>query len=250
MSTPLFLKIPDSGWIDIIDGNTLWGSRHISVDQTSKFLKNDPRTHIIWLKHHGDPQLDPVKKIYDGTVLECIPKKWIKLINQKRIHIIIDTMEESWGPVYDNAVNYTECMDIHSALEKNANKLGIDPGQVTWLTGDINAEQNCGNSKVNVKSVCYFLWSYPGIVTASTLDQNYFAEFTGQISSCFVSPNRFPKEHRAYVMAYLQDVAALRFSLPKELYGATVFDALYRLKERQIEYPEYFDKKKILTGMN
>ena len=250
MSTPLFLKIPDSGWLDIIDGNTLWGSRHISVDQTDKFLKNDPRTHIIWLKHYGDPRLDPVKKIYDGSVLDCIPKKWIKLINQKRIHIIIDTMEEGWGPVYPDAVNYTECLDIHLLLEKNAHALGIDPTQVTWLTGDMNAQAHCIESKINVKSVCYFIWSYPNIITNTTYGKEYFENFQTQITSCFVSPNRFPKEHRAYVVANLQNVAGFRFSLPKELYGSTVLDATRRLQERQADYADHFDTKKIISWEN
>ena len=249
------LKIPNTEWYDVNIGGYLYGTS-IPVNTVTCVSDSDLSTSIIWLKHHGDCRDLPVSTIYDGTVLNCIPVDWIPLINQKRIHIIIDTMEESWGPVYDNTINHVESIDLHKQLESNANKLNIDCDQITWLTGDMNAEEYCKASKINVKSFCMFLWSFVSIIRSNIKYRDNITH--NNIDNFIICPNRFPKAHRGYTVSRLKKMQEqnneyafkhIRYSFPKEIEGlsaSTIIDAYNKLKSRKEQWPKYFDRNNTL----
>lgn len=239
-------------WQNVNYNGKLYGT-NIDIETNEIFDTNDTRTHIIWIKHHGDSRSYPTSSIYDGTVLDSIPKHWIPEINKKRIHIVIDTMEESWGPIYKNTINHVDSCDVHKILEKNANRLCILPTQITWLTGDMNAEDYCLGSKINVKSVCMFLWYFANIIRLSNIDLDYFKNSHNNLTHFLISPNRFPKAHRAYTVAKLYEYSQLdeyafhriRYSFPKDMRGLpnnTIFDAYNKLKYRKDTYPDFFDR--------
>ena len=244
------LKIPNTEWYDVNTGDHLYGTS-ISVNTVSCVSDSDPSTKIIWLKHHGDCRSLPVSTIYNGTVLNCIPTEWIPLINQKRIHIVIDTMEESWGPVYKDTINHVESIDLHTMLETNASELNIDCAQITWLTGDMNAETYCKDSKINVKSFCMFLWSFANIIGTRN---DVIVNSPSNIDNFIICPNRFPKAHRGYTVSRLKKMQEqnteyafkhIRYSFPKEiddLPASTIIDAYNKLKYRKEQWPEYFDR--------
>lgn len=241
------LRIPNTEWYDVNINGNFYGTS-IPVETVSNL--ND--TSIIWFKHHGDSRSFPVSTIYDGTVLNCIPVEWIPLINQKQIHIIIDTMEESWGPVYNDTINQVESINLHEQLESNANKLGINCNQITWLTGDINAEKYCKDSRINVKSFCMFLWSFANIVNNDSKYKNNTKQ--EDIDNFIICPNRFPKAHRGYTVSRLKKMQEqnneyafkrIRYSFPKEikdLPASTIIDAYNKLKDRKQKWPKYFDR--------
>ena len=244
------LKIPNTEWYDVNTGDHLYGTS-ISVNTVSCVSDSDPSTKIIWLKHHGDCRSLPVSTIYNGTVLNCIPTEWIPLINQKRIHIVIDTMEESWGPVYKDTINHVESIDLHTMLETNASELNIDCAQITWLTGDMNAETYCKDSKINVKSFCMFLWSFANIIGTRN---DVIVNSPSNIDNFIICPNRFPKAHRGYTVSRLKKMQEqnteyafkhIRYSFPKEiddLPASTIIDAYNKLKYRKEQWPDYFDR--------
>jgi|13_taG_2_1085334.scaffolds.fasta_scaffold00511_4 hypothetical protein len=244
------LKIPNTEWCEVNINGHLYGTS-IPVNTVTCVSDSDLSTNIIWLKHKGDCRLHPVSTIYNGTVLNGIPTEWIPLINQKRIHIVIDTMEESWGPVYKNTINHVESIDLHTMLETNANELGIDCSQITWLTGDMNAEEYCKDSNVNVKSVCMFLWSFANII--GTID-DVDTKAPSNIDNFIICPNRFPKAHRGYTVSRLKKMQEqnnehafnqIRYSFPKEIDGlsaSTIIDAYNKLTYRKEQWPDYFDR--------
>jgi hypothetical protein len=248
------LKIPNTEWFDINFNNSFYGTE-IKIHSEYHFDETDTRTHIIWFKHHGAQHLSPVSTIYDATALDSIPSDWIPFINQKRIHIIIDTMEESWGPVYEDTINHTESSNIHLLFRDASIRLGIDPGQITWLTGDMNAESYCKDSDVNVKSVCMFLWSFVNIIKYGEKNRSHFVNKHDSIDTFLICPNRFPKAHRGYTVARLKKLQEqdnkntafdrIRFSFPKEIDGlpySTIKDAYDKLKSRKHNYPNHFDR--------
>jgi len=248
------LRISNTDWFDVALGGVLYGTR-MSVNTSTQFDITNHDTQIIWLKHHGDCLRKPVSTIYDGTVLDCIPVDWVPLINQKRIHIVIDTMEESWGPVYDNTINHVESANLHLSLASNARRRGIDCKQITWLTGDMNAEEYCNHSEINVKSFCMFMWSFVNIVSTSINNAVHFARNHNTAPSNFlICPNRFPKAHRGYTVSRLKKMqeqnsadafSNICFSFPKEISGlpaSTIIDAFGKLKSRKDNWPDYFDR--------
>ncbi|MBF83821.1 MAG: hypothetical protein CL489_05020 [Acidobacteria bacterium] len=199
---------------------------------------------FIWFKHIGDPADHPTNKIYNGTVLDMIPEKWIPSINAGNVTVIVDTAEESWGPIYKDTINHVDSENIHYLLEKNAIRLGIIPKRILWLTGDMNAQEYCKDaSHVCVKSVCQFLFSFSNLV-----NKNDYEQVTHKPNKFLICPNRFPKAHRGYTVAKLSDIesptAPMRISFPKSMEywpDNTIIDSYYKLYDRYKKWPGYFD---------
>lgn len=237
MNNVLLLNVPD------------WPHVSTQLEYTDVFAPSDDCTYIVWLKHIGDPLAYPNHMIYDGTVLNTIPNDWVQYINAGKIHIVVDTAEESWGPIYDNTINHVDSADIHQLLKDGATRHGIDPTKVTWLTGDMNAEVYCSQSAVNVKSVCQFLFSFPALI--KKLD---YSSTGHTIDNFLICPNRFPKAHRGYTVTKLTEIeessgVPMRISFPKDIEfvpSNTIIDAFYKLHHRKAQYPDYFDTKELI----
>jgi hypothetical protein len=233
-------------------------ARDLRVIQRHEPDPNDSRIQFLWLKHDGDYRYPPDSELYDGTVLYRIPKDWYDMINSGHIQIVIDTSEESWGPEYKDHLCYTESANLHHRLEFVANELGINPNSITWLTGDMNAEEYCKASKVNVKSLCQFFFSFPNIVHFANLHTHKFFHTGEHVENFMIFPNRFPKAHRAYVLQRLEQVMEVtkgqhpnafthfKSSFPKQLHGATIIDAFCELRYRKNNFPEHFDKNNLI----
>ncbi len=249
MNNIVVLTVPN--WIqpefDISKHQILKDSKFEYVD-TYDLNREDP--HFIWLKHIGDPLVHPNNTIYDGTVLDMIPTEWITSINAGKITVIIDTSEESWGPVYPDSITHVDSANVHLILEQNALQVGIDPNRIIWLTGDLNAQSYCNQSdcRVYVKSICQFLFSFPHLV-----NKEDYETVTHTPDKFLICPNRFPKAHRGYTVAklleYENESAPMRISFPKDLPSYphnTIIDCYYKLQDRKIKFPEFFDPDNLI----
>jgi len=253
------LQIPNSDWFPVVFKN-YFHTTGINVEAVNEFI-DDGTVYLLWFKHHGDPTKYPVKHIYDGTVLDTIPKEWHQAINDKKIRIVIDTMEESWGPYYYQSVNQVESKNLHLLLEYSAERIGINPEQIVWITGDMNAEQYCSGSSVKVKSICMFLWSYVNLIKHAGYQLDDFIYDYDLITNFVISPNRMPKVHRAYSVYRLHKMQQeknvypfnhIKYSFPKEL--ETIPDnkisSTYRkLLKRKENWQKYFDRNNNLPWM-
>jgi len=245
----LFLKPPGKGWENksAIDGPSMFDFRTLVFEEIDEPKVPDPRTNILYYYHSGDPLTHPMSQLYDGTVLENIPSNWYDLINNKKIHVIISTMQESWGPVYPKSINHEESIDLDLVLENKAKQLGLDPSSITWLTGDLSAEKFYNNRcKVNIKSRCNFFNQLTCIVKDFPGGIEFFNSPVCDIEDFMICLNRMPKAHRGYTVARLYDIMGKDFykintSFPKELNGNTIIDAYVQLKIKKQLYNEYFD---------
>jgi len=241
-----FLTIPN--WInekyDISKHQFLGKSDVAYVDD---YDANRIGKHFIWFKHIGDPNANPNYKIYDGTVLDMIPDKWIPLINEGLVTVVVDTAEESWGPVYPNVITHVDSADVHILLEDNALRIGIDPAQVIWLTGDMNAQEYCKYTQcdVTVKSICQFLFSFPHLVEKKDFQYPKY-----EPDKFLICPNRFPKAHRGYTVSKLLEInEPMRISFPSEIENvpaSTIVDCHFKLLDRKRSYTNLFDTKNLI----
>ena len=249
MNNIVVLTVPN--WIqpefDISKHQFMKNSKFEYVD-TYDLNREDP--HFIWLKHIGDPLGHPNNTIYDGTVLDMIPTEWITSINAGKITVIIDTAEESWGPVYPDSITHVDSANVHLILEQNALRVGIDPNRIIWLTGVLNAQSYCNQSdcRVYVKSICQFLFSFVNIIKKED-----YETVTHTPDKFLICPNRFPKAHRGYavtkLLEYENESAPMRISFPKDLPAYphnTIIDCYYKLQDRKSKFPEFFDPDNLI----
>jgi len=233
------------GWVtDEFDISKYGLFKDKRVSYATDYIPDEDTKFFIWLKHIGDPVKHPNNKIYNGTVLDMIPYDWIEPINSGKITVVIDTAEESWGPVYHDAISHVDSCDVHKLAEKNALAVGINPERVIWLTGDMNAEEYCkGKSTVTVKSVCQFFWTFTNML--NILD---YTNVEYPVDVFLICPNRFPKAHRGYTLSKLVDIerddAPMRISFPESMNfipASTIVDSYYKLVVRRDQWPGQFD---------
>jgi len=251
------LKPPIDDWPQIVFNNVLHSFRFITnAVSISTPIKNSQSTQILWFHNTGDYRSHPFCNMYDGTVLDSIPSDWYEDINEGRIHIIINTSEESWGPVYEGKINHVESVDVHLNLANAANRLGLNPKCITWITGDLNAEAHCVDSEINVKSVCWFKHSFVRMIADET--DSHITKFKNKNknpSNWMIFLNRWPKVHRSYVSARFWQLGKdeqywkindMLWSLPKDLHGKNVCNAYCDLKYKKDTYDDTFDKKNLI----
>jgi hypothetical protein len=248
---------PGEGWADLFKEGNITDTIFISDINYVTEPDNQKYNQILYFANKGDYQLLPFSQLYDGTVLDSIPSSWHSAINNGNVHIIINTSEESWGPIYDNKINHVESANVHITLELAADRLGINPSQITWVTGDLNAETYCKGSRVNVKSVCWFKHSLQYALYNGQADyQSRFKNDNMTPDNFMIFLNRFPKSHRAYVSARIWELKKtyanshlhnIIWSLPKELYGSNICKSYLELHYKNMEYSNTFDTKNIIN---
>lgn len=251
--TKLCFLTPPSPWYkqETVQSGKLYNTSSIDAQEISSPFDYDGKM-ILWFEHDGDPREFPLSAIYDGTILEFIPSGWIPLINEKKIHVVISTWQESWAPVRSTNDHY-EYLDLHKILTDSADKLGIEKKQITWLCGDLRAEKFVGNqSGINIKSRCVFFHSYAKMILAEYGDkENYKNDYTYEKNNFCLFLNRSIKTHRCYMLArvwhYMQNNKLRfhpKFSMPRTLHGHTICDAHSELK--YIVDNKNYDKKNLI----
>lgn len=252
------LKPPGKGWPSPVYGNHLIDTR---LENFIELSDPDPNidTHILWFHNKGDYLSLPSSSLYDGTVLDMIPQAWHSYINKKRIHIIINTSEESWGPVYENKINHMEAGNVHIALAESAKRLNLDPKQITWLTGDLNAEEYCSGSDINVKSICWFNHSFVRVLHNGS--DNFYDKFKNHNDDpekFMIFLNRWPKAHRSYIASRIWEMQRdtdnnyfntnnMVMSFPKDLHGQNICNSYCDIKYKKDVYSEHFDKHNLIN---
>jgi len=154
----------------------------------------------IFFKMHGGIEQYNNASLFDGSCLDSIPKEWYFDINRDRMRIVVDTSNESWSPSYNGTYPEHEVVELHEILTHKLIDLGINHKALTWVTGDMNAEEHFADySGVNIRSHCqaYFmshgiLWDTHTKDFSSNLSEETFENF----SLCLMRDLR--KEHRLY----------------------------------------------------
>jgi|15BtaG_2_1085339.scaffolds.fasta_scaffold00255_9 hypothetical protein len=271
LKTPGDYNWPNPLWPMVMDTTSVPG---IEIEKPLPIDELNGKTQIVWFYHNGNYQEEPNSFLYNGTVLDLIPQEWYKEVNAGRIHIIVHTAQESWGPIYENKHNDSESDNVHLHLEARCEHLGLRPESVTWITGDMNAEEYCkGKSRVNVKSICQFLYSIVNILHSNNLtpDDFYYEPcHPDDIVHFAISPNRFPKVHRAYILTRLwqlkhevisysnynaingyhnevlgRHISGINWSFPKDLFGQNVTTSYCDLHLKGST--EYFNTKDLIN---
>ena len=143
--------------------------------------------------------------ILNGAIIDKIPDDWIPFINDGVVNIVVDTCAESWSPHYKDQYYWypeRECVDLHELLTDKCIFRGINPRAVTWITGDLNAEEYLKDfAGVKVKSHCIYYW-ISNIMCRETLGKDFLSHL-GQdtfknTSLCLMRDMH--KEHRLYTV--------------------------------------------------
>lgn len=173
------------------------------------------KNYILWYGVDGDPCAIPYSMIFDGTLFNDIPNDWIDLMNAGRMSIVVSTIHEASSPEYDGLLNFVDYKDLHKTLANAAHKLGIPCDRITWLTGDLNAEDYLrGKSEISVKSHCVFMHSIVcDISWHDGVDYSHFYHnrSADEIEYSFIFLNRYPKMHRAYALKRLWELHDFSF---------------------------------------
>lgn len=270
----LILEPPNDEWREhpVVNKSGLLADTHnIHADyikEPEERAEGDNRTMLLWFNNNGDYRDPPFDRIYSGRILYDIADHWIPMINDGDIHIIVSTWGESHGPNYENEFNAIETEDIHANLLKIAEYREIKPERITWITGDLNAQEYLKDSKINVLSHCVFFHSIVGEVESYGYENFY--NKGNDISKTFIFPNRFIKPHRAYVLSRIWEMRqdpmqfdelnyettegytdenderhySILWSCPKTLYGSNIADAYRDLMFYAKTYPDLFDRKR------
>ena len=200
-------------------------------------LLNTPKKSewsTILFKLHGGFRENNNQKILNASCLYDIPKSWIKIINDKKCQIVIDTTVESWSPSYgDPIIRGEEEVNLHEIATYVSLELGIDPNQITWVTSDLNAERYFKDYKgINVKSHCMFYFLSQSTLQ-STIIKDMVTDVFDQMSLCMMRDTA--KTHRMYSIykIFEEDIQThiIRTTSAKCLYGRTVCDNYVSLYE-------------------
>ena len=250
------IRPPGDGWPEMVYNGHLLDCR--LIDDVVEILEpgNEYSTQILCFHNRGDYLQQPFSSLYDGTVLDLIPQSWHRHINEKRVHIVINTSEESWGPLYQDKINHIESADIHLNLAAAAHRLGIDPTQITWLAGDLNAQAHCADSEINVKSICWFKHSFVRVLSNGAPGyKDKFVNHNNNPEHFMIFLNRWPKAHRSYIAARLWEfrndpenmqLHDMIWSFPKDLHGQNVCSSYCDIKYKKDMYGDQFDKNDLI----